>query len=125
MHASNRPLSPHLQIYRLPITALTSITHRITGVGLAGGAVLAVWWLVAIAKGPEAYQYFHAAATSLPGQGVLLGFVWASCYHLLNGLRHLVWDLGFGFEISTAAKSSWAVVAGSVLLTLFFWTVKG
>lgn len=123
MPTSNRPLSPHLQIYRPQITSVLSILHRITGFGLAAGAALVTWWLVAAAAGAETYETFHAFATSPFGRFFLFGFLWALCYHLLNGVRHLAWDCVWGLELKTAEKTGWAVVAGSALLTLLFWVM--
>lgn len=111
-----RPLSPHMTIYRWPVTMATSITHRVTGIGLAFGTILLAWWLVAIASGPEAYQTFASLAGSWFGQLVLLGFTWALAYHLLNGIRHLAWDMGYGFDVKTANQTSWLVIVLSVLL---------
>lgn len=121
MGTRSRPLSPHLQVYRFEWTMLLSITHRITGVGLAVGSILLVWWLTALAIGPE---YFSTAQTILGswiGRLLLLGWSWALFYHFCNGIRHLCWDAGWGYEIDTARKSGLAAVAGSVLLTLIFW----
>jgi succinate dehydrogenase / fumarate reductase cytochrome b subunit len=114
----NRPLSPFTTIYRWPVTMATSITHRVTGIGLAIGTVLLAWWLIAVASGPEAYQAFTGLAASWIGQVVLFGFAWSLAYHLLNGIRHLAWDMGFGFEIPTAEKTSWLVIVLSVLLAV-------
>lgn len=118
MAQPDRPLSPHLQVYRLPLAAILSITHRITGVGLALGALLLVVWLVAAAAGPAAHGAVQAFVGSWLGYLILIGFVWALLYHLANGIRHLFWDAGFGFEISEARASGIAVLAISVLLTL-------
>lgn len=111
-----RPLSPHLTIYRWPVTMVTSITHRIAGMGLSLGSVALAWWLIAIASGPEAYQNFCAIASSWLGQLVLFGLTWTLAFHLLNGVRHLAWDMGFGFAVPTADATSWAVIVFSVLL---------
>ena len=113
-----RPLSPFVTIYRWPVTMATSITHRVTGIGLAFGTILLAWWLVAIASGPEAYQTFASVAGSWFGQLVLLGFTWALAYHLLNGIRHLAWDLGYGFVPAVANRNSWIVYILSVLIAV-------
>lgn len=113
-----RPLSPFTTIYRWPVTMATSITHRITGIGLAMGTILLAWWLVAIASGPEAYQMFAGLAASWAGQIVLFGFAWALAYHLLNGIRHLAWDMGYGFDVKTAGKTGWLVIVLSVLIAV-------
>jgi len=113
-----RPLSPFVTIYRWPVTMATSITHRVTGIGLAFGTILLAWWLVAIASGPETYQTFASVAGSWFGQLVLLGFTWALAYHLLNGIRHLAWDLGYGFAPAVANRNSWIVYILSVLIAV-------
>lgn len=111
-----RPLSPHLQIYRWPITMIASITHRATGMALAAGLVLLAWWLLAAATGPDAYGLFARLAANIIGEIVLLGFLWSLAYHLLNGIRHLVWDIGYGFHVPTARITAVLVFAGSLLL---------
>lgn len=121
MAQAERPLSPHLQVYRLPLTAIASITHRVTGVGLGFGTILLTWWLVAAAGGPESYASFQWFAGSIVGLIVLFGFTWALMFHLLNGLRHLFWDAGWGFDIKVSHQASVFVVAGSVLLTVIVW----
>jgi succinate dehydrogenase cytochrome b subunit len=100
-----RPLSPHLQIYRWPVTMATSIVHRATGVALAIGTLLVAWWLIAAASSPSDYGTFSAVARSPLGLFALFGFVWSLAYHLLNGVRHLAWDAGFGFAIKTAERT--------------------
>lgn len=114
----DRPLSPHLQIYRLPLTAKLSILHRITGVGMTLGAVLVVWRLIAGAVSPEASATADAWMTSVLGNLVWLGCLWALMYHACNGLRHLWWDMGRGFDLDFAEKANYAVLGGSVVLTL-------
>ncbi|MEC9344842.1 MAG: succinate dehydrogenase, cytochrome b556 subunit [Pseudomonadota bacterium] len=122
MANANRPLSPHLQVYdMLQITALMSILHRITGVVLAGGLVLVLWWLVALASGREYYEVVMGIAGSWVGRLVLFGFTWALFYHLCNGLRHLYWDAGWGFEIPSVYRSGWMVVIASAVLTVLAW----
>jgi succinate dehydrogenase / fumarate reductase cytochrome b subunit len=116
-----RPLSPHLQIYRWPVTMATSILHRATGCALAAGTLLLAWWLVAAAAGPEYYAMVQAILGSILGRLVLLGFSWALFYHLLNGIRHLFWDAGHGYSLPVANKSGWAVIIGSVVLTVLAW----
>jgi len=116
-----RPLSPHLQIYRWPVTMATSILHRATGCALAAGTLLLAWWLVAAAAGPEYYAMVQAILGSILGRLVLLGFTWALFYHLLNGIRHLFWDAGHGYSLPVANKSGWAVIIGSVVLTVLAW----
>jgi len=113
-----RPLSPFTTIYRWPVTMATSITHRVTGIGLALGTMLLAWWLIAVASGPEAYQMFMGVAASWIGQFVLFGFAWALSYHLLNGIRHLAWDSGYGFDVKIADKTGWLVIALSLLFAI-------
>jgi succinate dehydrogenase / fumarate reductase cytochrome b subunit len=118
VNRGNRPLSPHLQVYRLPLTAKLSILHRITGAGLALGAVMVVWRFVAGAVSPEASATADAWLTSIFGNIVWLGCLWALMYHACNGIRHLVWDSGRGFDLETVDKANYAVLGGSVVLTL-------
>jgi succinate dehydrogenase / fumarate reductase cytochrome b subunit len=121
--AAPRPLSPHLSIYRPQITSVLSITHRITGAGLAFGALFATWWLLSVASGIDTYTTFYGFAKSWLGRLMLFGFLWSVTYHMLNGVRHLVWDTGRGIDIPSATKSGWAVVGGSVVLAIFFWVL--
>lgn len=123
MNPSNRPLSPHLQVYRPQMTSALSILHRITGVALAVGTLLLTYWLVAAASGPEAFATAQAVIGSFIGRLLLFGWSFALFYHLCNGIRHLVWDAGYGFEIETAERSGLAAVAASVVLTLVCWVV--
>lgn len=116
-----RPLSPHLQIYRPQITSVLSITHRATGVVLAVGALFLVIWLVMAASGPESFQAAQACAGSWLGYLFMIGFSICLFYHLLNGIRHLFWDMGQGFELETVTRTGWAVVIGAVALTAIAW----
>jgi succinate dehydrogenase / fumarate reductase cytochrome b subunit len=116
-----RPLSPHLQIYRWPVTMGTSILHRITGVGLAMGTVILAWWLVAAAMGEESYAVFESVAFHWFGRFVLFGFTLALTYHALNGIRHLFWDMGYGYAVPTANKTGAAVYVLSILTTVAIW----
>lgn len=112
--------------YRPQLTSVLSITHRATGVLLAFGALLMAWWLVAIAGGPESHARFVAFARSWPGCVLLAGLAYSLVYHWLNGLRHLVWDLGLGLDLRSAYASGWAVVALSLLATAGLWfAVRG
>ena len=111
-----RPLSPHLGIYRWPVTMATSLTHRMTGMGLAGGMLLIAWWLIAVAYGPETFNFFNSTMSTQLGQVVLFGFTWALAYHLVNGIRHLAWDFGYGFPVPTANKTGIFVFVLSLLL---------
>lgn len=116
-----RPLSPHLQIYRWQITMLMSIAHRITGVALAVGTLLLVWWLVALAAGPAAFAQAQGFIGSWFGLLLLFGWSVALFYHLCNGIRHLIWDAGRGFEISSMYASGYAVLAATAALTVIAW----
>ncbi len=113
-----RPLSPHLQIYRVQLTSVTSILTRITGNALIVGTVLAVWWLLAAATSDAAFGTANAVATSWFGDLVFTGSAWALWYHYLSGLRHLYFDAGHGLDIATAQKLGWGVIIGSVILTI-------
>lgn len=121
MTTDHRPLSPHLQIYRPQITSVLSILHRITGVLLALGTLLLVFWLLAAASGPSAFATAQGVIGSWLGRLVLLGWTFALFYHLCNGIRHLCWDAGLGFDLKTVSRTGWAVVAGSAILTLAAW----
>jgi len=118
VNRGNRPLSPHLQVYRPQLTSITSILTRITGNALIIGALLVVWWFIAAAKGPDYFALANGVITSWFGDLVMLGSVWALWYHSLAGIRHLIWDSGRGLEIETAEKLGWAVIIGSLLLTV-------
>jgi succinate dehydrogenase / fumarate reductase cytochrome b subunit len=119
----SRPRSPHLQIYRWPITMGTSILHRITGVGLSFGTLLLAWWLVAASMGPETYAVFEGAAFHWFGRLVLFGFTVALVFHALNGVRHLFWDVGVGFKMGTANVSGLVVYGLTAALTLLIWVI--
>jgi succinate dehydrogenase / fumarate reductase, cytochrome b subunit len=121
----NRPLSPHLQIYRWQITSTLSILNRITGAGLALTAMLIVWWFVAAASSPDYFALVDGILTSWFGLLVMTASVWALWYHTLNGIRHLVWDTGRGFDLKLVTQSGWAVVAGSVVLTILTLVIAG
>jgi succinate dehydrogenase / fumarate reductase, cytochrome b subunit len=121
MATDHRPLSPHLQVYRPQLTSVLSISHRITGILLSAGTILAVVWVVALASGPEAYQSVNGFLGS--GLGLLLMLVWTFSlfYHLLNGIRHLCWDAGWLLDLRGAYASGWAVVALALILTAAIW----
>ncbi|MCP9480573.1 succinate dehydrogenase, cytochrome b556 subunit [Shimia sp. CNT1-13L.2] len=118
VNRGNRPLSPHLSIYRPQLTSATSIFARITGVALLGAAVLVVWWFLAAAAGPEYFDFVNGLMTSFIGDVVMFAALWAVCYHFLSGLRHLYWDTGRGFEIEFAEKLAKGVIVGSVVLAV-------
>ncbi len=118
-----RPLSPHLQIYRLTLSMVMSGLHRITGLCLCAGMVLLTWWLLAAAAGQNAYGTFEGFASSWIGRLILLGFSWSLLHHLIGGLRYLVWDLGYGLE---PAEREWLVranIIGSILATILLWAI--
>ncbi len=121
MSAEHRPLSPHLQIYKWQWTMLLSITHRVTGVALAVGTLLLVWWLLALAAGSDAFELVQSVVTSIVGRLVLLGWTWSLFYHLFNGIRHLAWDLGWGYDLAVAKGSGWVVLAVSLIATITTW----
>lgn len=119
VNRGNRPLSPHMSIYRFQLPAITSILIRITGNALLVGALLVVWWLLAAATSAQYFDMVNGILTSWFGDLVMLGSVWALWYHLLGGVRHLIWDQIIGLDMKTAERMGWAVVIGSVVLTLF------
>lgn len=120
---SARPLSPHLQVYRWPVTMLTSITHRATGIANSVGTALLAWWLVSLAMGPEAYAAFAGFAGSPIGLLVLFGYTWSLIYHMLNGVRHLIWDTGAGFDNKSAESSGVFVIVVSIALAIGIWVM--
>lgn len=118
-----RPLSPHLQVYRPMLSMVMSITHRITGGALYVGTIILAWWLLAAASGPAAHDTFMGIAGSFLGQVVLFAYSWALIHHMVGGLKHLWWDTGHGFEISEIDTMARASLAISVGLTLVLWIV--
>jgi len=118
MGNTDRPLSPHLQVYKPQLTAVLSIFHRASGVFLVIGSLLLVCWLAALAKGPESYANVQGLLGSGIGRTLLLAWVFALFYHLCNGMRHLFWDMGLGFDIETVYASGKFVVLVAVALTL-------
>lgn len=125
MATGNRPLSPHLQVYRPQITSVLSILHRVTGVILSLGILVLVYWLTSLAGGEAAYGSAVAVLGSGPGQLVLFGWTLAFFYHLLNGVRHLFWDAGKGFELNQVYASGWSVVIGTIVLAGIAWLTIG
>ena len=119
--AKERPISPHLQVYKPQITSVLSIFHRITGVALTFGLILLVAWIVTLSLGAEYFEYFSLFIKSWFGLLILFGFTFALNYHLCNGIRHLFWDAGYGYEIETVYKSGLAVLVVSFVLTILIW----
>ena len=120
---SKLPLSPHIQIYRLPLTALLSIVHRGTGVVLALGSLLLVWVLASAASGPQAYDSAYQHMASWYGQLFLLGLTFSLYLHFCNGIRHLFWDVGLGFELETVDLTAKLAIAMAIVLTIATWLV--
>lgn len=123
MSNTERPLSPHISIYRWPITMVLSILHRGTGLAMAVGFVLLAAWLASAAAGTVAYQQFMALFSSAFGRLLLIAWSFAFFYHLGNGIRHLVWDSGRGFEKIQATRSAWFVLAAAFVATAVFWVL--
>lgn len=118
VNRGNRPLSPHLFIYRVTITMFVSIMNRIAGAGMVLAAVLIVWWLMAAASGPAYFDTVNGYLTSWLGLLILVGSLWALWFHFLGGLRHLVMDFGIGYELKTVNMTGWVVLIGSFVLTV-------
>ncbi|AGS39862.1 MULTISPECIES: succinate dehydrogenase, cytochrome b556 subunit [Cycloclasticus] len=123
MSSNNRPLSPHLDVYRLPLSALLSIVHRGTGAFLTLGTLVLVWWLMALAGGEESFISAQQFMGSFIGRLVLFGWTFALFFHLSNGIRHLVWDAGYCFEKADVEKTSYIVLGLSAFLTIVVWIV--
>ena len=121
MPIRERPLSPHLQVYRWQITMTMSILHRVTGVVITVGAFALAWWLMAVAAGGDAYRDAAECLASPLGMIALAGFSLALVYHLLNGIRHLLWDAGWGFDIPDVYRSGWAVAVLTFVFTAAIW----
>ena len=121
MTDNQNPLSPHLQIYRWHISSLLSITHRIAGVINLLALILIFFWLIVLSFGESNYELFLLIINSFFGKFILIGFTWSMSFHILSGIRHLVWDLGYGFEIKTANISGIIVIICSLVLTIIFW----
>ena len=120
---SQRPLSPHLSIYKPAITMTTSIIHRITGGALYFGTVLLAIWLISAAVSEDCFNFVNGLFGSWVGQLVLFGYTWALMQHLAGGIRHFIWDMGAGLEKHTASKMAWATVVFSVIATILIWVV--
>ncbi len=123
MASHPRPVSPHLEIYRPQLTSVTSILHRITGGFLSVGILPLVYWLIAAASGPDAFNQAQALAGSIVGRIFLFLWTGAFFYHLLNGIRHLAWDAGWGYELPAVYRTGWTVLIGTVVLTILAWVL--
>ena len=121
MNDSKNPISPHLQIYRWHVSSLLSITHRISGIINLFALILIFFWLLILSFGESNYETFLLMINSFFGKFILIGFTWSMCFQILSGIRHLVWDLGYGFEIKTANISGVIVIIFSFVLTIIFW----
>ena len=121
MNDSKNPLSPHLQIYRWHVSSLLSITHRISGVINLLAIIFIFFWLIFLSSGENNYESFLLIINSFIGKFILIGFTWSMSFHVLSGIRHLVWDLGYGFEIKTANITGVIVIISSLTLTIIFW----
>ena len=121
MNDSKNPLSPHLQIYRWHISSLLSISHRISGVINLFSLILIFFWLLVLSFGENNYESFLLVINSFIGKFFLIGFTWSMSFHLLSGIRHLIWDFGYGFEIKIANISGIIVIISSLILTVIFW----
>jgi succinate dehydrogenase / fumarate reductase cytochrome b subunit len=121
MRSADRPLSPHLQIYRWQLTSVLSILHRAAGVALSAGTILLVWWLIAAASGPDAFEAVQDFLGSWIGLLLLFGWTLSLFYHLCNGIRHLVWDTGHALDLGSTYLGGWIVVGGTAVLTLVSW----
>tara|TARA_Y100000590_G_C15426410_1_gene903408 strand:+ start:397 stop:783 length:387 start_codon:yes stop_codon:yes gene_type:complete len=121
MNESKNPLSPHLEIYKWQISSLLSITHRISGVINLISLNLIFFWLLILSFGENNYELFLSIINNFFGKFILIGFAWSMCFHILSGIRHLAWDLGYGFEIKTANISGVIVIISSLVLTIIFW----
>ncbi|WP_420412493.1 succinate dehydrogenase, cytochrome b556 subunit [Roseibium sp.] len=119
----NRPLSPHLQIYKPILTMVMSILHRITGAALYFGTILLAWWLIAAAAGPAYFDFVNDLYGSILGRLILFGFTWALVHHMLGGIRHFIWDMGAGFGKEAREWLAKATIVGSVSLTLILWII--
>ena len=116
-----RPLSPHLQAYRVTLTMALSIVPRATGIALYFGTLLLAWWLIAAASGPTAYAHVQAFTGSFIGRLIVFGYTWALLHHLLSGVRHLIWDLGYGFKPAEREALTWGALIGGISLTVLLW----
>jgi succinate dehydrogenase / fumarate reductase cytochrome b subunit len=118
---AERPLSPHLQIYRPMLTMMMSIAHRITGASLAVGFALLTWWLVAISMGPQAYASVADFFGSFVGRALLFLFTWALIHHMIGGIRHLIWDTGAALDNTSIEVAAWLTIVTSIVFTILLW----
>ena len=118
---SNRPLSPHLQIYKPIPTMVMSIVHRITGVALYFGTLVVAWWLIAASTSESYFDFVQTFIGTWFGRLILFGFTWALMHHMLGGIRHLIWDTGRLFDKHVSTKLAWANLGGSIVLTILIW----
>ena len=123
MNNSKNPLSPHLQIYRWQISSLISIIHRITGILNFLGLIFISVWISSAGISENSFEYFSVFLKSFIGRFILIGFTWSMSYHLLSGIRHVFWDLGYGYEIKTANFSGILVILCSLILTIVLWII--
>jgi succinate dehydrogenase / fumarate reductase cytochrome b subunit len=123
MSNTERPLSPHISIYRWPLTMILSILHRATGLAMSAGLIVFAWWLLSVARGGAPYENVVAVLTTPLGRLFLIGWSFAFFLHLANGVRHLFWDFGYGFEQQRLDAFAWIVVSFAILLTASFWWV--
>ena len=119
----DRPLSPHLQTYRWTLTMALSIVHRVTGIALYFGTLLLAWWLIAAASAPPPTADVQAFTGSIIGKLILFGYTWALLHHLVSGLRHFVWDLGYGFKANEREALTWGALIAGVALTVLVWII--
>lgn len=120
---SNRPLSPHLQIYKPIFTMVMSIVHRMTGAALYFGTILLAWWLISVAVGGDYYDFTTGIFNSIIGRLVLFGYTWALIHHMLGGIRHFIWDLGYGLGPGDRDTIAKATLVGSIVLTVLVWAI--
>jgi succinate dehydrogenase / fumarate reductase cytochrome b subunit len=119
----NRPLSPHLSVYKPIPTMVMSIAHRVTGAALYVGTILVAWWLIAAASGEVYFDLVNGIFGSFIGRLILFGYTWALVHHMLGGIRHFIWDTGKGFDKDFSTKMAWATLAGSIVLTILIWII--
>ena len=118
-----RPLSPHLQVYKPQLTSMMSIAHRISGIFLTLGLLLFAWWVIALAFDEDAFDYFMVLIYTIPGMIIATGCLFALFFHLATGIRHLFWDMGLGFSIEATYRSGYAVIAFAFLATILVWAI--